>query len=540
MSAPRKVSGLAKAQAEAAGIIRLALAEAGLLDVGTVDGDVVLYVRMSDAIGTEAKGVARDAVALVRWATEQGLSVRLDPETGLPVYVDNSISASRFAKSGRALDDNQRPRPAHGRIVDGIRAGTVAKVLTPHLDRLYRKPRELEDLCDLCEDAMDRGRRVEVLTLNRSAYDLNKSDDRARARMEVAMAAHGSDRTHDRILHDNEQSRLRGQWVGSRAPMGYALDRDADGGLAKTDLADDVARGILDVIRGKTLTEIGREWMAAGIDRPRDGAGEWDATLVRQRLDRPAVAGILVYTPKRRDGSKGETRTYKGAWEPIVDAATWAAFQAKLGRNSVAHNGAKPRSRGPFTGLFRCSKCGHVLYRHNRNGSHAWQCLRAKGGCGRLSIMGPEAEAWVRGDYVDRLNRERILVDVDALQGGANIDEASIEVARLDAALAELDDDRGRIPRDRWLNISDRLTREHKVASDHLLAVQRKALRLTVAHVDNVGRIAADWDAVDEEEKGRLLGYAYPYGIDVAPGYGRRDLDARLTARDEPVEEAVA
>jgi hypothetical protein len=321
--------------------------------------------------------------------------------------------------------------------------------------------------------------------------------------------------------------------------MGYRLIREFPGLAVDDEVADIVRKAVTDICRGVTLTEVAAEWTRTGVARPRGGTGDWDATLVRQRLDRPALAGILTYRPRRRDGSLGDVETYEGRWEPILNPAQWETFQDVLRHNGDVY-GRGPRRRGPFTGLFKCSQCGGKLYRHPRNDTHAWACMSAKGGCGRNSVVGPEAEAWVRGDYVDRLNRERVIVDVDALQGGAKIEDAAAEVARLATALADLDLDYGKIARARWLNVSDRLTREKAAADEKLLALQRKALRLTKAHVDAVGRITTDWDAMSDEEKGRTLGYAYPEGIVVHPGYGTAHLAERMDVVEDLDEEATA
>src|SRR5437016_3845839 len=57
-------------------------------------------------------------------------------------FIDNSISASRYSK---------RQRPRYVDLLTAIREGRVTRVLCFKIDRLYRRPRELEDLIDLAE-----------------------------------------------------------------------------------------------------------------------------------------------------------------------------------------------------------------------------------------------------------------------------------------------------------------------------------------------------------------------------------------------------
>ena len=53
-------------------------------------------------------------------------------------YVDPSISAF----SGK-------PRPHYAEMLEAVRAGEIDRIICWKLDRLYRRPRELEDLIDL-------------------------------------------------------------------------------------------------------------------------------------------------------------------------------------------------------------------------------------------------------------------------------------------------------------------------------------------------------------------------------------------------------
>jgi site-specific DNA recombinase len=56
------------------------------------------------------------------------------------VYVDNDVSAY----SGK-------PRPAWQQLLAHVESGTVDAVLSWHVDRLTRSPRELEDVIDLAD-----------------------------------------------------------------------------------------------------------------------------------------------------------------------------------------------------------------------------------------------------------------------------------------------------------------------------------------------------------------------------------------------------
>src|SRR2546426_3620371 len=84
-------------------------------------------------------------------------------------FVDNDVSAF----SGK-------PRPQYTAMLQGVRAGSIDRVVVWHIDRLYRQPRELEDLIDLA----DRGR-VQVVTCHAGDLNLGTDDGITMARVLV-------------------------------------------------------------------------------------------------------------------------------------------------------------------------------------------------------------------------------------------------------------------------------------------------------------------------------------------------------------------
>src|SRR5690242_7182644 len=57
-------------------------------------------------------------------------------------YIDDSISASRYSR---------KPRPAFEAMVGAAQRGEVGRIVVYHLDRLMRRPRDLEPIIDLAE-----------------------------------------------------------------------------------------------------------------------------------------------------------------------------------------------------------------------------------------------------------------------------------------------------------------------------------------------------------------------------------------------------
>jgi DNA invertase Pin-like site-specific DNA recombinase len=108
---------------------------------------VALYGRISNDPPTKTDdGGRRDHGAEgVRRQMEDALQrvATLGGEAEPVLFVDNDISASRFGR--------KKPRPAYQSMLAAIREGRCGMVVVFKLDRLYRQPRELEDLIDLAE-----------------------------------------------------------------------------------------------------------------------------------------------------------------------------------------------------------------------------------------------------------------------------------------------------------------------------------------------------------------------------------------------------
>jgi site-specific DNA recombinase len=82
-----------------------------------------------------------------------------------------------------------RRRPGYAELCELIAAGTVDVVVAWSVDRLYRRPVELEGLVDLVERT---GTTVATVTSGR--FDLATPEGRAMARVGAAIAASESER----------------------------------------------------------------------------------------------------------------------------------------------------------------------------------------------------------------------------------------------------------------------------------------------------------------------------------------------------------
>src|SRR5450631_4777956 len=94
-----------------------------------------VYARISADVDGTALGVTRQLQDCRKLAADRGWPVGAE-------YVDNDVSAY----SGR-------PRPQYERMLADLVAGQRDAVIVYNLDRLHRRPVELEDFVALCERA---------------------------------------------------------------------------------------------------------------------------------------------------------------------------------------------------------------------------------------------------------------------------------------------------------------------------------------------------------------------------------------------------
>src|SRR3974377_904425 len=199
-----------------------------------------MYCRISLDRAGEGLGVERQEALGRRLAEERGWAVA-------EVYVDND----RSAYSGK-------PRPAYGRLLADIEIGVRDAVVCVDLDRLTRRPAELEAFMDLAD-------KHQVALANVSGdTDLSTSDGRFKARIMGAVARQESEKKGERVSREAEQAARRGVPRGSRRPFGYEPDRVT----VREDEAALIKDAVERVLAGVSVPSIARDWNGRGIATP--------------------------------------------------------------------------------------------------------------------------------------------------------------------------------------------------------------------------------------------------------------------------------
>lgn len=315
-------------------------------------------------------------------------------------YVDNSVSAF----------DKSKHRPEYDRMCADYAAGQFKALVCWDLDRLTRQPRQLEDWCDAAEhDGL-------ILVTANGEADLSTDGGQMFARVKSAFATAEMQRKSARQKRAALQRSQQGKPPKGVRLTGYSVD----GEIIEDEAA--VVRQIFErFAAGDSLKGIAR-WLGESGAQTRSGRA-WNPSSVRTILVNPRYAGRAVY--------RGEETGKPGAWEAIIDEATFALVTSKLAdpRRKVQH-GTDRKHLG--SGLYECGYCDLKV--------SSWS-----GGRYRCREAHVNRSMGIVDDYVLTTVRARLarsdLADLIAPRTCAEVQRYTEELRGLRARMAQIEDD---------------------------------------------------------------------------------------------------
>jgi site-specific DNA recombinase len=284
----------------------------------------VIYARQSKDREGEGAAVARQLDACRAIAKANGLTVTEE-------IVDNDVSASKGTRQGFI------------RLVGAVRQGETDTIIVWATDRLYRRLRDLVDLVELAQD-----HKLTILSARSGDLDLSTPAGRMLAGMLGSAARFEVEQKGVRQVAANEQRARKGNWQFSRRPYGYER---LDGVVRVIEHEASVIReGYRRSLMGETGYSIISDWNARGIAAP--GGKKWSITQLRNRLQNPHYAGLVVH--------QGEV-VGRGTHEAIVSEEDWRSFVLQIKARS-GRGAESTRTKYLLSGLALCGVCGSVLF----------------------------------------------------------------------------------------------------------------------------------------------------------------------------------
>jgi DNA invertase Pin-like site-specific DNA recombinase len=310
-----------------------------------------VYLRISSDPSGEQLGVDRQREDCLELCATKGW----EPTE----YVDNDYSAS-----------NGKTRPAYDQMLTDITDGTISAVVTWDLDRLHRRPIELESFMAIADQHQ--------LALATVSGDVNLSTAQGRlvARLKGSVAAHETEHKKARQRRAAKQKAEKGLPHWTRA-FGYIP------GTHQPDphTAPLVKQAYAAVLAGSSLVDVCALFNDAGA--PTVNGRAWTVQLVSKFLRKPANAGLRTH--------RGQI-IGAGTWPALVDESVWQTAQAVL-RAPGRSPGRRTVRRHLLTGALKCGACKQ----HYLSGMrvHGTVTIYACRNCYHLSIRAEHVEPLV-------------------------------------------------------------------------------------------------------------------------------------------------
>jgi site-specific DNA recombinase len=489
----------------------------------TRPGSTAVYTRVSEPTAIYTRiSEDRQEGAGVRDQFEDATDLcRRNGWTDVVPFEDNDISASRYARKNR---------PSYRAMLNQIREGKIKRIVVAHIDRLYRQPKELEELIDLA----DAGR-IEIMSVYSGPVDLSTSDGRAMARIQIAIAAKASEDTSRRVLRAKQRNREAGLHNGGARAFGWAKRTltGPDGTRRETwdpmtpdpFEADLIRRAVDDVIAGASLTGIAEQWNADGIAQVHVSGPEprWTNKTVKTILMSPRHAGLVPRSIEETDeeGNKRSRIVPDGpaAWPAIVDRAKWERCREILEEREARVS--YPRRRSLLTGLLLCGNCGAVITSSHHTPSpdgtprRVWRCsgnpgkvgMNGKRSCGKVSITAGLLEERIIGATFEAVDNSDLSALIKA-RAESDRKAAAImsDIADIDRRIRETEDAYARpggTPRARYEREMNRLEQAKADLEGQYSSLGHTSFLFRYA--GRPGALRAKWDSLSIEQQNAAI-----------------------------------
>ncbi|CAM5532246.1 recombinase family protein [Streptomyces hirsutus] len=423
------------------------------------------------------------------------------------IYEDNDSSAYKRRVKRENFED----------MILDLEHGVISGILAYTIDRIARQPRDLERLIDIFEQA----RRPMIFATTAGDYDLTTAEGRFQARIYVTIANKLSADAARRIARQKLAQATDGKPHKGQRAFGWK-----DSEHVNEREAELIRKALEDVLLGKRVATVHREWAELGVRGPQTPPGKTIGySSVLYVLRNPRLCGYRAYIPQevreragrvdpveylveRTDGTPVE-----GQWETILEPGEWRELVAELDSRKSSGRGRRKGStvtKRLMTGIARCALCGTGLasgtYQrgtasYERYGYY-YYCRAADGGCGKLARSGPPVDEYVEKALLDRLKEQSRNVRVGA--------EEDSELRKARNALQQIEADKAEA---RQLRADDLFSLAEFAREIRRLEEKEKHLRGTAAGLaaaptrtgTAAARIVREWETYTVEMKRREL-----------------------------------
>ncbi|KKD03067.1 integrase/recombinase [Streptomyces sp. WM6386] len=348
-------------------------------------------------------------------------------------------------------------------------------------------------------------------------YDLTTVDGRFQARIHVTVANKFSADAAYRVARQRRAEAAAGKPHRGQRAFGWKDAEHVDEHEAAL-----IRTACKEVLLGKSVATVHREWVALGVRGPQTPPGRTIGySSVLYILRNPRLCGYRAYIPqeiRERSGrvdpveylvERTDGTPVTGLWEPILTTEEWGELVAELDARKNPGSGRKQGTtitKRLLTGIARCARCGAALssgvYQkgttsYEKHGYH-YYCRAADGGCGGLSRSGPPLEDHVESNLLDHLRRQLDKAPLSAAENPA-LATAKVTLGQIDADKAEA----RQLRADDLLSLAE-FAREMKRLEEKERRTREQAVVLTAAPerpASTVARILREWGSCSVDRK---------------------------------------
>lgn len=307
-----------------------------------------IYTRQSRDKTGEEFGVKRQLSECRKKAKADGITVAYE-------LSDNDTSATTGVR-----------RPGFEKLLELAEAGEVDTVVVWHVDRLYRKLRDLVRLLDLANA-------VTIVTVRAGDLDLSTPAGRMTAGILGSVASQEGEHRTERQKLAYAQHAENGEWHFAHRPFGYERGpkRLVDGKLrqGRVQIVEEEAAIVREAFRryaeGESHHAIMSDLNARGIKTAK--GNNWTITQLREVLKNERYTGRNFY--KAQPVGMGD-------WPPILTEEEWADYTGARAKRATKSTFSR-EATSLLSGLIRCGECNGKVYRRERgdgSGHAAYMC----------------------------------------------------------------------------------------------------------------------------------------------------------------------
>ncbi len=371
-------------------------------------------------------------------------------------------------------------RPRFNRLVEDIKNGEVDVVVVWDIDRLTRRPLELEQFAETCEAS---GMTEDIHTISGPVALLF-------ARIKGAVAAEEARKTAERVTRKKLELAHAGKPHGGSRAFGY----EKDGITVIPTEAELIKEAAARILGGDSLHTIRHDWQERGV-KTTTGKLKWSVSTLKRSLTSPKVAGLRQYQGEVLEG-------VEAVWDAILDRETWEQLRVVL-LDPKRFTGPRTQSY-PLNGVLVCGLCGEKLKAMPRQRRRCYGCKKETGGCGRIHVRSERIEEYLYDLLVPMADSPdlRDVLRSEQEGGTQRVQELLIESAKDEAKLAEVTEmlTDGDMDKASYVKASKRI-RDRIQARE----AQLTTLRGSSAVSKLGGNVAASWDGMSAEDKRSVI-----------------------------------